>query len=255
MTTPKERLAGAIRSPKGGRTVARMPYVVSGWPDKDGFSSFLDDVAEMADAIEVGVPFSDPMADGPVIAQAARQALESGVTLPWILEVIGERERAAPMVLMSYLNPLEAYGLERLVVDAKAAGVCGFIVPDLPFEEGDELQALCDDHGMGLVQLVTPVTPSERLRRLGRVSGGFVYAVTVTGITGTSAAEGTLGPYLSRVKGACDAPVCAGFGIKSRADIEALEGVADGAIVGTALIRQLAAGGYGAGRAFLQSLG
>jgi len=252
---PKDRLASAIRAPKRGRTVARMPYVVSGWPDREGFASFLDDVAEMADAIEVGVPFSDPMADGPVIAQAARDAVNAGVTLPWILEVLGERERPAPTVLMSYLNPLEAYGLERLVTDAKAAGVCGFIVPDLPFEEGDELQQLCDEAGMGLVQLVTPVTPTDRLRRLGRVTGGFVYAVTVTGITGTSAKEGTLGPYLSRVKAACEAPVCAGFGIRSKADIEALEGVADGAIVGTALIRELASGGYEGGRAFLAGLG
>ena len=255
MSLPKERLAAAIRTPKHGRRIARMPYVVSGWPDREGFAAFLDDVAEMADAIEVGVPFSDPMADGPVIAQAAREAVAAGVTLPWILEMLGERERAAPMVLMSYLNPLEAYGLERLVADAKAAGVCGFIVPDLPFEEGDGLQSLCDAEGMGLVQLVTPVTPGERLRRLGRVSGGFVYAVTVTGITGTSAAEGTLGPYLGRVQSACDAPVCAGFGIRSREDIEALEGVADGAIVGTALIRTLADGGYDAGRAFLDTLG
>lgn len=252
---PKERLAAAIREPKQGRTVARMPYVVSGWPDREGFSAFLDDVAGMADAIEVGVPFSDPMADGPVIASAAREALEAGVTLPWILEVLGERPRPAPTVLMSYLNPLEAYGLDRLVTDARAAGVCGFIVPDLPFEEGDELQALCDEAGMGLVQLVTPVTPADRLRRLGRVTGGFVYAVTVTGITGTSAAEGTLGPYLSRVTSSCEVPVCAGFGIRSREDIEALEGVADGAIVGTALIRALAEGGYDAGRAFLDSLG
>ncbi len=252
---PKDRLAAAIRAPKRGRTVARMPYVVSGWPERDGFASFLDDVAEMADAIEVGVPFSDPMADGPVIAQAARDAVAAGVTLPWILEVLGERERSIPTVLMSYLNPLEAYGLERLVTDAKAAGVCGFIVPDLPFEEGDELQRLCDEEGMGLVQLVTPVTPKDRLRRLGRVTGGFMYAVTVTGITGTSAKEGTLGPYLSRVKEACEAPVCAGFGIRSKADIEALEGVADGAIIGTALIRELAAGGYDAGRAFLADLG
>ena len=252
---PKDRLAAAIRQPKHGRTVARMPYVVCGWPDRNGFSSFFDEVSEMADAIEVGVPFSDPMADGPVIASAARQALEGGVTLPWILELLGERERPAPTVLMSYLNPLEAYGLERLVADAKAVGVCGFIVPDLPFEEGDGLQALCDAEGMGLVQLVTPVTPEGRLRRLGAVSGGFVYAVTVTGITGTSAAEGTLGPYLSSVQAACEAPVCAGFGIRSRENIEALAGVADGAIVGTALIRALADGGYAEGRRFLQSLG
>jgi tryptophan synthase alpha chain len=159
------------------------------------------------------------------------------------------------MVLMSYLNPLEAYGLQRLVTDARDVGVCGFIVPDLPYEESDDLQALCNDAGMGLVQLVTPVTSDERLRRLGRVSGGFVYAVTVTGITGTSAAEGALVPYLSRVRAACSAPICAGFGIRSKADIDALDGVADGAIVGTALIRELVEGGYNAGRSFLAGLG
>lgn len=239
-------LQAAIRNPKRGAT-AVMPYLTAGFPSRTGFGELLAGVSEYADAIELGVPFSDPMADGVTIQDASRDALADGVSLRWIFEMLAEEEeRTAPIVLMSYLNPLLAYGLHKLVLDAGDVGVHGFIVPDLPYEECEEFRQLCDAQGLALIQLVTPLTPPERLRRLCRASSGFVYAVTMTGTTGGDASVGDIGDYLARVAKAGDLPVCAGFGIRNAADVAALEGKADGAIVGSALIRALQAGESGA---------
>ncbi len=245
--TAAEALTAAIRNPKRGKT-AVMPYLTAGFPERDSFGELLAAVSEHADAIELGVPFTDPMADGVTIQDASRDALADGATLRWILQMLGDTERQAPVVLMSYLNPLMAYGLLKLVKEADDVGVHGFIVPDLPYEECDEFRGLCMDHGMALVQLVTPLTPADRLRRLCRASAGFVYAVTMTGTTGGDASGNAadIGAYLQRVSRAGELPVCAGFGIRDAADIAALEGKADGAIVGSALIRALQAGESGA---------
>ena len=239
-----EDLQHAICNPKRGRT-AVMPYVTAGYPTRDGFGRLLTEVSVYADAIELGVPFSDPMADGVTIQEASRVALEAGVSLRWILQMLGDTETSAPVVLMSYLNPLLSFGLQKLVVEAGDVGVHGFIVPDLPFEESEEFGTLCAERGLALVQLVTPLTPVDRLRRLCRASSGFIYAVTMTGTTGGDAEVGDIGAYLARVADVSRLPVCAGFGIRSAADIAALEGKADGAIVGSALIRALQAGESG----------
>jgi tryptophan synthase alpha chain len=233
------RLEAAIRSPKNGASIAIMPYLTAGYPEMEGFSDLLREVGQVADAIEVGVPFTDPMADGTTIQETSRIALESGVTLPWILETLKNTEVDAACVLMSYFNPLLAYGLEALVRDAAAAGVSGFIVPDLPYEEGRDFRVLCQEAGLALVQLVTPVTPPDRLKALCAASSGFVYAVTVTGVTGTSADPEALANYLERLRATTDLPVCAGFGIRTRSDVERLEGTASGAIVGTAMLNAL----------------
>ncbi len=246
------RLQSAIASPKSGAAIAIMPYLTAGYPEREGFSDLLREVGQVADAIEVGVPFTDPMADGTTIQETSRIALESGVTLPWILETLKNTEIDAACVLMSYFNPLLAYGLEALVRDAAAAGVSGFIVPDLPYEEGREFRALCEGEGLALVQLVTPVTPPERLKSLCAASSGFVYAVTVTGVTGTSADPEALAAYLTRLRQTTDLPVCAGFGIRTRSDVQRLEGTAHGAIVGTAMLNALRDGH--SATAFLQSL-
>jgi tryptophan synthase alpha chain len=239
-----EELQHAIENPKRGAT-AVMPYLTAGFPVRDHFSELLSEVSVHADAIELGVPFTDPMADGVTIQEASRAALEQEVNLRWILRMLGDTKRSCPVVLMSYLNPLLCYGLRRLVQEASDVGVHGFIVPDLPFEESEGLGGLCEEHGLALVQLVTPLTPPERLRRLCRASSGFVYAVTMTGTTGASAGVGDIEGYLARVSAAGDLPICAGFGIRNAADIEALRGQADGAIVGSALIRALQEGESG----------
>ncbi|MEZ4319281.1 MAG: tryptophan synthase subunit alpha [Myxococcota bacterium] len=216
-----------------------MPYLTAGYPEREGFSDLVARVGAVADAIEIGVPFTDPMADGTTIQETSRAALEAGVTLPWILETLKQTETPAACVLMSYFNPLLAYGLERLVDDAAEARVCGFIVPDLPLEEAGPFRELCAAKGLALIQLVTPVTGPERLKRVCAASSGFVYAVTVTGVTGTSADPAALAAYLTKLRSVTSLPVCAGFGIRSRADVERLEGVAHGAIVGTAMLNAL----------------
>lgn len=246
MKTPSSLLEHAIRSPKRGN-VAIMPYLTAGYPNKEDFCQLLQAVSVEADAIELGVPFSDPMADGATIQGSSEVALANGVSVRWILEMLAScGPLQAPVVLMSYLNPLLAYGLRNLVRDAAEVGVHGFIIPDLPDEEGGQLDQLCEDAGLARIQLVTPVTSSDRLRRLCHRSGGFVYAVTVTGTTGGKLDIGQVSAYLDRVRKVSPKPVCAGFGIAERSDVQALEGHAEGVIVGSALIRALGRGEDGA---------
>jgi tryptophan synthase alpha chain len=199
-------------------------------------------VAEASELIEIGVPFSDPMADGMTIQRSSRVALADGTTLAWIiaeLTALGQRPRA-PLLLMSYLNPLLAYGIGRLPADARAAGIAGLIVPDLPFEECADLRAALAGEGIALVQMVTPVTPPARLAMLARESQGFVYAVTMTGTTGRDVAvPDAVLEYLDRLRAAAELPVCAGFGIRHAAQVARLAGHADGVIVGSALVEAL----------------
>lgn len=243
---PRERVERALARelPLGGRP-ALVAFITAGYPEPKEFLRTLRAVASAADAVEIGVPFSDPMADGVTIQRSSAVAIEKGVSLAWILDELARRdfELPAPVLLMSYLNPLLAFGYEALAKRAAAAGVSGFIVPDLPYEESAELLAALEPQGLALVQLVTPATPPERLRKLCAASQGFVYAVTRTGITG---GESTLPPetaaYLAAVKAASKLPVCAGFGVR-RADQVALIGQhADGVIVGSALVEVLERG-------------
>jgi tryptophan synthase alpha chain len=194
--------------------------------------------------VEIGVPFTDPMADGMTIQRSSREALRQGVTLQWILDELTAMPRLpAPLLLMSYLNPLLAYGFERLAAACAAAGVCGFIVPDLPLDESAALRAALEPPGLALVQMVTPVTPPARLASLCAASQGFVYAVTMTGTTGKSTAmPAELPAYLARVRAASTVPVCAGFGIRSREQVERLRGAVDGVIIGSALVEVLERG-------------
>ncbi len=249
---PSRVLEAAIRTPKRG-SIALMPYLTAGYPELQSFAPTVSRLAEVADAIEIGVPFSDPMADGATIQESSRVALENGVSLRWILAELGTLDGvAAPLVLMSYLNPLLAYGLRQVVRDAAQVGVTGFIVPDLPLEESSELRRLAGEQGLAVIQLVTPVTSPERRRRLVKQSAGFIYAVTVTGITGGSVPIDEVRSYLDTVRAVSELPVCAGFGIRTREHLAALEGHADGAIVGSALIDVMAGGGDVVG--FLESL-
>lgn len=232
-----------------------MPYLTAGYPDKDGFIDTVRRIATCTDVIEVGVPFSDPMADGVTIQRSSRVALEQGVSLRWILaELSAAAPLGAPIVLMSYLNPLLAYGYEALAADCIAAGVCGFIVPDLPLDEGQDFRAVLDAQGLALIPLVTPATPEDRMARLCESARGFIYAVTITGTTGgATELPAEVPAYLDRVKAMSgDTPVCAGFGVRRPEQVAGLGRHADGVIVGSALVEQLEAGNDPA--AFLSSL-
>jgi tryptophan synthase alpha chain len=242
--TGAERIEQAIRTRNSAGQTALVAYLTAGFPAREHFHQHLTAIAEYADIVEIGVPFTDPMADGVTIQRASFAALKSGVTLAWILDELEERApHSTPLVLMSYLNPLLAFGLERLPRAAVRAGVAGFIVPDLPFEEGDEWRAALAAVGIALVQMVTPVTPPPRLGKLCAASHGFVYAVTMTGTTGRNVAvPDDVIQYLERVRGASEVPVCAGFGIRGAEQIERLRAHVDGVIVGSALVEVLERG-------------
>lgn len=232
----------AIAAANADGRPALVAFVTAGYPDREGFAGRLRAMATEADVIEIGVPFTDPMADGLTIQNASRKALENGVNLRWILEVVREvaAEVDTPLLLMGYLNPLLRFGFDKLAETAHQAGIAGFIVPDLPLEECADFRAALEAKGLALVQLVTPVTPPARLSELCAASSGFVYAVTVTGITGSDVStQAGLNEYLARVRAVSDIPVCAGFGISSAAQVQALTEHADGVVVGTALIQAI----------------
>ena len=241
---PRERIEAAVRAAAASGEPALVAFLTAGYPGMERFRADLAAVAAGADVVEIGVPFTDPMADGVTIQRSSQSALRQGVSLRWILAELNAMQRpAAPLVLMSYLNPLLQYGYERLAADAAAAGVCGFIVPDLPFDEGDELRAALDQAGVALVQMVTPVTTPERLARVCGASQGFVYAVTMTGTTGkTVVVPDTVLDYLEAVRRVSPVPVCAGFGIRTREQVEKLRGHVEGVVVGSALVEALERG-------------
>jgi tryptophan synthase alpha chain len=235
----------AIQSAKAQGRPALVAYITAGFPKRETFLQQLEAVASAADVVEIGVPFTDPMADGTTIQRSSRAALANGVSLKWILsELSSPRPKLrAPLVLMSYLNPLLAYGIDRLPQDAARAGVSGFIIIDLPYEECAEVREALAAHGVALVQFVTPVTPIERIEMLSAASRGFVYAATMTGTTGQNVAvPDEVLEYFARVKRISPQPVCAGFGIRNREQVERLKPHVDGVVVGSALVEVLERG-------------
>ena len=255
MTMPRDSISAAIRAAGAQGRPAVVGFMTAGFPARAGFQASLAAIGGTADVVEIGVPFTDPMADGMTIQRASFAALQGGFTLPWLL---GELERMqprprAPLLLMSYLNPLLAYGLDDLPEAAARSGVSGFIIPDLPFEESGEMRVALDRVGLALVQMVTPVTPASRLKMLCEASQGFVYAVTMTGTTGRSVAvPDDVLAYMDRVRAVSPVPVCAGFGIRSREQVARMQGHVDGVVVGSALVEVLERGEDPA--AFLRSL-
>jgi tryptophan synthase alpha chain len=236
--------AAALERRLAGDETAIVPYLTGGFPTMSVFEDALQALSDGSVAVEIGIPFSDPMADGATIQESSRVALEAGATLDSIITAV---ETVAPLrcelVVMSYLNPLMAYGFETLVPRLAGAGVSALVVPDLPLEESAELGSAAREHGIGLVQLVSPVTSDSRLAALGRASEGFTYAVTMTGTTGGSVGSGgEVTGYLDRVRAVSRAPVLAGFGVRSAEQVRALAPHCDGVIVGSALVEVLAAG-------------
>ena len=233
------RLEAALREASPDALVA---YVTGGYPTPERFMDVLREVAANADAVEIGVPFSDPMADGVTRQQTSAAALAAGATLTDLLDRLGDAAIDTPLVLMSYLNPLLALGPE-LVPRLVAAGISGLVVPDLPAEECDGLDHALAAHGLALIQLVAPTTPLNRARELAARSRGFVYVVTGLGVTGGDAAfTADLEARMAALREAATAPVLAGFGIRRAEQLRALRPHADGAIVGSALMRVLTRG-------------
>jgi tryptophan synthase alpha chain len=242
---PHERIGEAIAAAnKDGRT-GLVPFITAGYPDPATFGTSLQEIADVGDVVELGVPFSDPMADGMTIQRSSFAAIENGVTLSWIFDQLDSLQGSvnAPLVMMSYLNPLLAFGYDKLASRGRETGVCAFIVPDLPYEESAEIAAALSAEGVGLIQLVTPATPDDRLKMLANASRGFLYAVTITGITGgDTGLPVDLAAYLDKVTAASSLPVCAGFGIRTADDVVNVGKHAAGAIVGSALVEVLERG-------------
>ena len=226
--------------------VARIPFVTAGFPTPDRFPHILRELDESgADIIEVGVPFSDPVADGPVVEDASRRALEQGVTLKGIMQTLTALtpRPQAGLVLMGYYNPFLQYGLDALAADAANAGVQGFIVPDLPLEEDGLLRRVLSARKLDLIPLVGVNTSEERMRAYARQATGYVYVVSVLGTTGVRKdVSEAASAALVRARAVFDLPVALGFGIQSPAQIAAMPVKPQAAVFGSALLRHLDAG-------------
>ncbi|MCS6779267.1 MAG: tryptophan synthase subunit alpha [Geminicoccaceae bacterium] len=243
MTTRIEQRFAALRAE--GRA-GLVTFLVAGDPDIPTFERLLDGLpAAGADLIEIGMPFSDPMADGPVIQAGNLRALAHGVTLARTLEIVRRfrgRDQTTPLVLMGYYNPIWAYGRLRFLDEAVSAGVDGLIVVDLPPEEDEELCLPALERGLDFVRLATPTTDARRLPTVLRNVRGFLYYVSLTGITGVKeAAAEQVAPQLDRIRKHTDLPIAVGFGIKTPEQAAAIARIADAAVVGSALVAEVAA--------------
>lgn len=233
-----------------------MPYLMGGFPDLEASKDVGKACADAgADIVELGVPFSDPLADGPVIHDAATRALRAGTTLDGVLEVCETLAARVPVVLMAYANPILSVGAEAFAVRAAWAGAAGLIVPDVPHGEAQELRAVCDRHGVALVPLATPTTGTERLRAIAREARGFLYTVSVAGTTGEREhLDPQLRDTVARVREASRIPVAVGFGISSARQAREVARLADGVIVGSRVVRAADEGGPQAVRGVVGSL-
>ncbi len=235
-----ERIAAALARARAERRLALVAYLMAGYPDLATSARLARVSVEAgADLLELGVPFSDPLADGTTIQRASERALAGGTRLSDVLALARElpRGRDAPVLLMGYTNPFLRYGLERLAREARDADVAGLIVPDLPAEEADEMEAVTAREGLARISLFAPTTPDERLAALVPRSRGFVYCVSLTGVTGARAAlSPEVAAFVARVRTHARVPVVVGFGIARPEHVAALRGVADGVVVGSALV-------------------
>ncbi len=238
-----DRIAAAFAS--HGRRAALMPYLMGGFPDLDTSLAVGDACIDAgADLLELGVPFSDPLADGPVIHAAATRALAAGATLQGVLRVCEALSPRVPVVLMVYANAIVTRGPDAFADFAAAAGAAGLIVPDLPHDEAADLRAACDARGLALVALAAPNTPADRLAAIGRDARGFVYTVSLTGITGERRElPPELGQTVTRVREATSVPVAVGFGISTGEQASMVADIADGVIVGSRIVRAAGEGG------------
>ena len=223
---------------------AFVAYIMAGDPDLETSLELMKGLpAARVDVIELGMPFTDPMADGPTIQLAGQRALEGGQTLQKTLDMVAAfrtGDQTTPIVMMGYYNPIYSRGVERFLTDAKAAGVDGLIVVDLPPEEDAELCIPAQNAGLNFIRLATPTTDAKRLPKVLQNTSGFVYYVSITGITGAAAARAAdVAPEVARIKTQTDLPVIVGFGIRTPDMARAIAGVADGAVVGSAIVKMV----------------
>jgi len=236
--TGAERIASAFSTRKG--RAALMPYLMGGFPSLEASTSIGIACAENgADLLELGVPYADPLADGPVIHAAGTRALRAGATVAGVLGVAEALSARIPVVVMCYAQLVLSRGADAFAASLAGAGAAGLIVPDLPLEEAPEVLAACDAHGVALVPLVAPTTPDDRLRAIGERARGFLYTVSVVGTTGErKGVDDRLAGVIARVKAATDVPVAVGFGIATPDDVAAAaDSGADGVIIGSRLVR------------------
>jgi tryptophan synthase alpha chain len=238
---PPSRLDATFAALRARRERALVPYFTAGDPSLAVTRHLVVEAARRgADVIELGIPFSDPLADGPVIQRATQRAFAAGVTLPRVLELAREMrgEVTVPLVFLTYYNPILAFGLKAFCQTSVEAGIAGVIVADLPPEEAEPLRAEADAAGLDLIHLVAPTSTPERMRKIARASRGFVYMVSLTGVTGERAALAPdLAVQLRALRAVTTKPVCVGFGISSPAQAASVGRLADGVIVGSAIVR------------------
>ncbi|HVW74626.1 MAG TPA: tryptophan synthase subunit alpha [Rhizomicrobium sp.] len=240
------RLANKFAALKKEGRAAFVPFITAGDPDMETSFAILEKLpAAGADVIELGMPFSDPMADGPAVQASSLRALKAGATMAKVLKMVEKFRKAdkdTPLVLMGYYNPIHAYGTARFAKDVAAAGVDGLIVVDLPVEEDEVLRVPALAQGVDLVRFVTPTTDGVRLKRIVAEASGYLYYVSVAGVTGTKAVpEEEVRAALTRVKAATDLPCAVGFGIRSPEQAASVARVADGVVVGSAIVSLVAA--------------
>lgn len=257
-TTPSPRIAAAFARRMARRQSALVPYLTAGFPTLDATDAALDALVDAgADVIELGIPFSDPLADGPTIQASSFRALENGVTVPWVLERVRRfRERHdTALVLFTYLNPVVHYGVERFCADARAAGADGLLLTDLPAGADPALESAVGASGMQLIRLLAPTTPAERVPEVAAGGAGFLYYISRTGVTGASVnLRDELAAEVEAIRARVALPVAVGFGIGTPEQAASVASVADGVVVGSALVKVLEVEGVtGAGR-FVRSL-
>jgi tryptophan synthase alpha chain len=226
---------------KDGGRAALIPYFTLGYPTQQDSLAVIEALAcSGADLIELGVPFSDPLADGPTIQHSTHEALQQGITVARCLEMVRElRQRGVkqPLLLMGYINPLLSYGIPRFIADAAKMGADGLIIPDLPAEEAEEVEICCKQHGLALVYLLAPTSTPERIALLTQHSTGFIYLVSVTGVTGArNSLSADLEEFVERVRVQTSLPLAVGFGIATPEQAKKVGKIADGVIIGSALI-------------------
>ena len=241
------RIAATFERLRAEGKSAFVSYIMAGHPNEKASAEVLAGLPDAGvDIVELGAPFTDPMADGPTIQVAGQQALEAGMTMQKTLDMVRafrKNNDTTPIVLMGYYNPIYSYGVDKFLMDAKEAGIDGMIVVDLPPEEDDELCIPAGKAGIDFIRLMTPTTDDRRLPKVLPNTSGFIYYVAITGITGAgSASPETVGKEVARIKTQTDLPVCVGFGIKTPEDAAAMAAVADGAVVGSAIVSRMGAG-------------
>lgn len=255
ITSSDGRVAGALAAARAGGRAALVPYCTAGHPDRDATLAFLRGLDGLADLVELGIPFSDPVADGPTIQRASHEALRAGMSVSGTLALLAEAAPAVPVVLFSYLNPVLRHGVEAFASEARAAGASALLLTDLPTGTDPALEDRIRGAGLDLVPLVAPTTPPARIAAIAATAPPFLYLVARLGVTGARAQlDDTLAPALARVREHAAVPVCVGFGVSTPDQVRVVSAMADGVVVGSALVERLGAGGAAAGHDFLRLL-